>query len=352
MSPPLLSVRRLTKSYAGFRALHDVSLEVARGEFVALLGPSGCGKTTLLRCIAGFVTPEGGSLSIDGVDIASQPPHRRPVNTVFQNYALFPHLSVLDNVAYGPRRHGLGVAQARREARQALGLVGLEGLADRLPRQLSGGQQQRAALARAVVNRPKLLLLDEPLSALDLKLRKRMQLELKDLQHKLGIAFIFVTHDQDEALTMADRIAVMNSGRIEQEGTGEALYRAPATRFVADFIGESNLIDCDVEPYGRLRPRLGTLALAGSGFDREKRHVAVLRPEQLELVGDAAPPGLSTVACVVEDCIRTGSYTRLRARAGPDVLTMLHVGLETPRLQRGDAVTLGFRPEHLHVIAE
>jgi spermidine/putrescine transport system ATP-binding protein len=244
------------------------------------------------------------------------------------------------------------VAQARQEATQALSLVGLEGLADRLPRQLSGGQQQRAALARAVVNRPKLLLLDEPLSALDLKLRKRMQLELKELQHSLGIAFIFVTHDQDEALTMADRIVVMNSGRIEQVGSGETLYRAPATRFVADFIGEPNLIECDLQPDGSLRPRIGTLALEGSGFDRNKRHVAVLRPEQVELVGDGSPPGLSTAVCRVEDCIRTGSHIRLRARVGSDIMTMLRFGFEIPDFRRGDSVTLGFRLEHLHVIAE
>jgi spermidine/putrescine transport system ATP-binding protein len=352
MSRALLSIRHLRKSYGGSQALHDLSLDVAGGEFVALLGPSGCGKTTLLRCIGGFIAPDSGSLLIDGVDLVAQPAYRRPINTVFQNYALFPHLNVLDNVAYGPRRHGIALAQAREEARHSLSLVGLDGLADRLPRQLSGGQQQRAALARAVVNRPKLLLLDEPLSALDPKLRKRMQLELKELQHSLGIAFIFVTHDQEEALTMADRIAVMNNGRIEQVGSGETLYRAPATRFVADFIGESNLIECDRQPDGSLRPRVGTLALQGSAFDQNKRHVAVLRPEQVELVGDSTPPGLSTAVCCVEDCIRTGSHTWLRARVGNDILTMLRFGFETFPFQRGDNVTLGFRLEHLHVIAE
>jgi len=352
MSRPLLSIRRLAKSYDGVQILHDLSLDVAPGEFVALLGPSGCGKTTLLRCIGGFVAPDGGALEVDGVDITAEPPYRRPVNTVFQNYALFPHMTVCDNVAYGPRRRGVAAAQARQEALQALGLVGLEAMADRLPRQLSGGQQQRAALARAVVNRPKLLLLDEPLSALDLKLRKRMQIELKELQHSLGIAFIFVTHDQEEALAMADRIVVMNGGRIEQVGPGETLYRAPATRFVADFIGEANLIDCALQPDGSLLPRIGSLALPRAQRESGKRHVAVLRPEQIELVDERSPGGLSTVVGRVEDCIRTGSHTRLRARVGDDVLTVLRLGSEMPALRRGDSVTLGFRLEHLHVIAE
>jgi spermidine/putrescine transport system ATP-binding protein len=352
MPQPLLSIQRLAKSYDGVQILHDLSLDVAPGEFVALLGPSGCGKTTLLRCIGGFVAPDAGRLEVDGVDIAGEPPYRRPVNTVFQNYALFPHMNVLDNVAYGPRRRGVAAAQARQEAMQALGLVGLEAMADRLPRQLSGGQQQRAALARAVVNRPKLLLLDEPLSALDLKLRKRMQVELKELQHSLGIAFIFVTHDQEEALAMADKIVVMNGGRIEQVGPGETLYRAPATRFVADFIGEANLIECALQSDGSLRPRIGSLALPGGPREPNKRHVAVLRPEQIELVDERSPAGLSMVVGQVEDCIRTGSHTRLRARVGDDVLTMLRLGSEIPELRRGDSVRLGFRVEQLHVISE
>ena len=352
MSQPLLSIRRLAKSYDGVQILHDLSLDVAPGEFVALLGPSGCGKTTLLRCIGGFVAPDSGRLEVDGVDIVAEPPYRRPVNTVFQNYALFPHMTVLDNVAYGPRRRVIAVRQARQEALQALGLVGLEAMGDRLPRQLSGGQQQRAALARAVVNRPKLLLLDEPLSALDLKLRKRMQVELKELQHSLGIAFIFVTHDQDEALAMADKIVVMNAGRIEQVGTGETLYRTPATRFVADFIGEANLIACAVQADGSLRPRIGNLALPGGPRDANQRHLAVLRPEQIEVIDERSPSGLSLAVGEVEDCIRTGSHTRLRARVGDDVLNVLRLGSEMPLLRRGDSVTLGFRPEQLHVIAE
>ncbi len=352
MPQALLSVRQLAKSYDGLQVLHQVSLDVAAGEFVALLGPSGCGKTTLLRCIGGFEQPDGGSIEIEGVDIAGEPPYRRPVNTVFQSYALFPHMSVLDNVAYGPRRRGVAKAQAQQEALQALALVGLQAMADRAPHQLSGGQQQRAALARAVVNRPKLLLLDEPLSALDLKLRKRMQIELKELQHSLGIAFIFVTHDQEEALTMADRVVVMNAGRIEQMGTGEALYRAPATRFVADFIGETNLIDCTLQADGSLRPGIGSLALTGTDRDRAGHYVAVLRPEQIELIGERGGEGLSTFTAVVEDCVRIGSHIRLRVRVGNDMLTVLRFGAEMPDLRRGDSVALGFRPEHLHVIAE
>ncbi len=215
---PLLSIAGITKRFGSQEALKAVSLDIAEGEFVALLGPSGCGKTTLLRCIAGFLAPDEGSIAIGGEDVTRLPPYRRPLNTVFQNYALFPHMNVRENVAYGPRRHGASRAEAAARAAEALSLVGLDGFAERYPRQLSGGQQQRVALARAIVNRPRLLLLDEPLSALDLKLRKRMQLELKHLQERLGIAFVFVTHDQEEAMTVADRLVVMDAGRIEQVG--------------------------------------------------------------------------------------------------------------------------------------
>src|SRR5690606_20851581 len=209
----------------------------------ALLGPSGCGKTTLLRAIAGFLAPDAGSIAIDGRDVVALAPHRRPLNTVFQNYALFPHMTVLENVAYGPRRQGAPRAQAHERAREALAMVGLQDHGQRYPRQLSGGQQQRVALARAIVNRPRLLLLDEPLSALDLKLRKRMQLELKHLQERLAIAFIFVTHDQEEAMAMADRIVVMDSGRIEQAAPVDEIDRKRATRFAAESIGEANVLN-------------------------------------------------------------------------------------------------------------
>jgi spermidine/putrescine transport system ATP-binding protein len=240
----LIAIDRLTKQFGSAKALADISLSIRRGEFLSLLGPSGCGKTTLLRTIAGFVEPSSGDIRIDGVSISGVPPHRRPVNMVFQNYALFPHLTVAENVAFGPRRRRVPRAEALKLVGEALTMVGMEGFASRFPRTLSGGQQQRVALARAIVNHPQVLLLDEPLAALDLKLRKRMRIELKRLHEKLGITFVYVTHDQEEALAMSDRIAVMNQGEIVQLGTGEEIYRSPASRYVADFIGEANLINC------------------------------------------------------------------------------------------------------------
>jgi spermidine/putrescine transport system ATP-binding protein len=264
---PVIRTEALVKRYGDVAALDGITLSVRQGEFLALLGPSGCGKTTLLRVIAGFIEPTAGALYIGGESMAGMPPNRRPVNTVFQNYALFPHLTVADNIAFGPRRRGVPASEIERDVEAALRLVGMEEFGARLPSELSGGQQQRVALARAVINRPKVLLLDEPLGALDLKLRKRMQLELKHLQAQLGITFIFVTHDQEEALVMADRIAVMDRGRIMQLGTGEDIYHNPASRFVASFIGEANLI-----------PANG-IASAGK--------VLMIRPEDIAL---GAPP--------------------------------------------------------------
>ncbi len=232
----------LEKRFGDVTALNGISIAVRPGEFLALLGPSGCGKTTLLRTIGGFIEPTSGRILIGGRDMAGVPPNQRPVNTVFQNYALFPHLDVGDNIAFGPRRHGVAEDRISKDIGRVLGLVGLDGYQSRMPGELSGGQQQRVALARAIINEPQVLLLDEPLGALDLKLRKRMQLELKQLQEHLGITFIFVTHDQEEALVMADRIAVMDHGKIIQTGSGEEIYRNPNCRFVASFVGEANLI--------------------------------------------------------------------------------------------------------------
>src|SRR5690606_36851623 len=249
----LIRLDNVVKRYGDLTVMDRVSLSVYEGEFLALLGPSGCGKTSLLGTIAGFLVPDEGTLTIDGRSVLADPPNLRPVNTVFQNYALFPHLTVFENVAFGPRRHGLRKQEITASVNESLALVSMEQMADRYPSELSGGQQQRVALARAVVNRPKVLLLDEPMAALDLKLRKRMQIELKRLQERLGITFIIVTHDQEEALVMADRIAVMSNGVIEQVGTGEEIYASPNSRFVADFVGEANLIDCDVDGKGYLR---------------------------------------------------------------------------------------------------
>lgn len=244
----MLVASSLGRSFGGYVALDQVDLEVDEGEFVALLGPSGCGKTTLLKLIAGLIEPTTGALHIAGQDMVRISAHRRPVNTVFQNYALFLHLPVFDNVAFGPRRRRRPEVEIAADVHAALKLVGMESFVSRYPAQLSGGQQQRIALARAIINKPSVLLLDEPLAALDLQLRKHMQLELKALQRKLGMTFIFVTHDQDEALTMADKIVVMNRGRIEQIGSGEDIYNRPATRFVAGFIGEANFLDISDEP--------------------------------------------------------------------------------------------------------
>mgnify|MGYP000551252447 CR=1 FL=1 len=252
--PIEVELKNITKEFVArgnlVRAVDNISLQIADGEFFALLGPSGCGKTTTLRMIAGFEEPTAGEILIRGQAVQGVPPFHRPVNTVFQDYALFPHMNVLQNVTFGLEMEGVGSAEAKKRAMEALELVRLPHAADRKPRQLSGGQQQRIALARALVKRPAVLLLDEPLGALDLKLRKEMQMELKTMQRQLGITFIFVTHDQEEAMTMADRIAVMESGHVRQLGTPEEIYESPVTRFVADFIGETNfmmgkLISCE-----------------------------------------------------------------------------------------------------------
>jgi spermidine/putrescine transport system ATP-binding protein len=252
----------VTKSFGEFVAVDELTLEIYEGEFFSLLGPSGCGKTTTLRMIAGFEEPTRGEISVAGEPVQGVPPYRRPVNTVFQSYAIFPHLNVFDNVAFGLRRAGVKGDELKRRVAQACEMVQLSGFEKRRPSALSGGQQQRVALARALVNRPKVLLLDEPLGALDLKLRKEMQLELKNLQHEVGITFVYVTHDQEEALTMSDRIAVMNEGRVQQVADPATLYELPKNRFVANFIGQTNVFSGMVESANAekvtLRTRAGT----------------------------------------------------------------------------------------------
>ena len=286
-----VDIRDAVKSYGPVTALHGVSLAIADNEFFTLLGPSGCGKTTLLRLVAGFETITSGEIRLFGQDIARLEPNHRPVNTVFQTYALFPHLNVIDNVAFGLKMQGVDAPNRRARAGKMLEMVHLSQFADRMPAQLSGGQQQRVALARALAPAPKVLLLDEPLSALDLKLRQAMRVELKQLQEETGITFVFVTHDQEEALTMSDRIAVMSNGRVQQIGTAREIYEAPVNRFVADFIGETNLLQVDVESVSQ---GLATLTLPGghriicpSASTTTGKHHLSIRPERLTISPEA-----------------------------------------------------------------
>lgn len=283
-----VDIRQLTKRFGPVTALGDVSLSIADNEFFTLLGPSGCGKTTLLRTIAGFEAATTGEIHLYGEDIASLPPNKRPVNTVFQHYALFPHLSVLQNVMFGLQRLGKPASQARQRAQEMLDLVQLKDFADRLPTQLSGGQQQRVALARALAPNPKVLLLDEPLSALDLKLRQAVRLELQQIQQDTGITFIFVTHDQEEALTMSDRIAVLSEGTVQQVGTPKAIYEQPENRFVANFIGETNLLNVQTTTLENgdamcvLQSGRSIKCTAAHGAKVGDGHISI-RPEQLSL---------------------------------------------------------------------
>lgn len=342
-----VSVQGLGKAFGDVVALRDVSLEVEPGEFLTLLGPSGCGKTTLLRAIAGFDEPDSGRILISGRDVAGLPPYKRPANTVFQQYALFPHRSVAGNVAFGLEAQGMARSEIGPRVERALEMVRLPGYADRRIEQLSGGQKQRVALARAVVLEPEVLLLDEPMSALDLKLRKEMQVEVKNLQERLKTTFVFVTHDQDEALIMSDRIAVMNQGRIEQLGAPEALYERPRTRFVADFLAVRNILEATVEAVAagqaRLRSRGGIVFAAADdgGYAVGARVVVGVRPERISLDGTAA----NALSGTLDDEIYLGERTDWRVRLGEETLTVAEGAAGASRRKRGDAVTLRFPPE-------
>ena len=301
---PAVDIRGITKRFDDVVAVDAVDMQIADGEFFAMLGPSGCGKTTTLRMIAGLEFPTEGSLKIFGAEVGTLPPNKRPVNTVFQSYALFPHMNVLDNVAFGLRMSGVDRSTVRQRAAEMIGLVRLSGMENRRPSQMSGGQQQRVALARALVNEPKVLLLDEPLGALDLKLRQDMQLELKSLQRRLGISFVFVTHDQDEALTMSDRIAVMNNGRLLQVGSPEDIYERPVNRFVADFIGTTNLLDATVVDNDTVCLTNGTRVAATSSFPSGTAVAVCLRPERARLID---PDGEETTSRI-DGTIDTVTY--------------------------------------------
>ena len=343
-----LVLNRVSKYYGDFCAVDDLSLTVPDGSFFALLGPSGCGKTTTLRMIAGLEEPTQGTIQIGSTDITTEKPYRRNVNTVFQNYALFPHLSIFENVAFGLRRRG--IKDVKEEVEKALNLVELGHLAQRKPSQLSGGQQQRIAVARAIVNRPEVLLLDEPLGALDLKLRRQMQIELKRIQMEVGITFIHVTHDQEEAMTMADTIAVMNQGKIEQMGSATDLYESPKTAFVANFLGQCNLIK------GKVQSRAGgkavvtakshTFEVPLSRVSTESDSVLLgVRPEKLRLDDRGAN---SIKECVVIDRSFIGTSTQYLVRAPWDqeivVFEQNDEGLHDLRV--GDKVSIEWDAEH------
>jgi spermidine/putrescine transport system ATP-binding protein len=353
---------QVSKAFGDVYAVDHIDLEVVDGEFFSLLGPSGCGKTTTLRMIGGFEQPTSGRIELQGQDVTWLPPFKRQVNTVFQNYALFPHLSIYENVAFGLRRQKVKGPEIKSRVTDMLKLVELPGFEDRKPTQISGGQAQRVALARALINRPAVLLLDEPLGALDLKLRKQMQIELKRIQREVGITFIYVTHDQEEAMTMSDRIAVMNKGRYEQLGDPEALYERPTTRFVAGFLGVSNLLggECQgtADGLGIIQLADGTVvkAPADAVYGRTTVDVGV-RPEKIRLhkEGSDAPDGHNRLSGVVTDASYMGVSTSyvIETRGGARVMVYEQNIERTTKEElwrRGDQVDLTWIPDHTFVV--
>jgi spermidine/putrescine transport system ATP-binding protein len=346
----------LVKRYHDVVAVDGIDMHIPAGEFFTMLGPSGCGKTTTLRLIAGFERPTEGKILLDGNDMSRTPPHRRRVNTVFQSYALFPHKSVHDNVGFGLRYQRCTKAEAKRKVQEACAMVRLQGLEHRRPGQLSGGQQQRVALARALVLEPPVLLLDEPLGALDARLRLDLQVELKRIQEQLGVTFIYVTHDQDEALTMSDRVAVMRGGHIEQLGEPRELYEAPATAFVANFLGASNLVPVSVADTngGGARLGLGAFSLraetcaVSDGTDA----LAMIRPENVRLEAHGAE-GENRVPGMVEEVVYLGFHNEVRVRLATGTLVKVDVPTEDGSIEReqGDPVSVHMPAKHLRVLA-
>jgi spermidine/putrescine transport system ATP-binding protein len=362
---PSVRLEAVTKRFGEVTAVSDLTLDIPRGEFFTMLGPSGCGKTTTLRMVAGFEEPSEGRVLLDGEDVTGRPAFKRPTNTVFQSYALFPHLSVEKNVAFGLQRKKVDRTEVRRRVSEELERVGLSAEARRRPAQLSGGQQQRVALARALVNRPAVLLLDEPLGALDLKLRKQLQVELKRIQREVGITFVYVTHDQEEALTMSDRIAVMNRGVIEQVADPESVYERPATTFVAGFIGVSNLMPGEVVSANgaatELRLDAGPTVRTGDsgGAQVGERCHAVVRPEKLglERTSTPGPGGRASVEGQVESSLYLGTATQMVVRLGDGTHMTVLVPNADVEARRdlpgaGDAARLTWSDENIHIVRE
>ncbi len=361
-----LEIRNVTKRFGSLIAVDDVSFEIERGEFFSLLGPSGSGKTTILRMIGGLLTPDQGHVFLHGKDITFDPPEKRDVNIVFQNYALFPHLNVYENVAFGPRRRHWPDDKIRKEVTHLLEMVHLAGYEEKYPRQLSGGEKQRIALIRALITRPQLLLLDEPLGALDLKIRQSLQLELMDIQDETGITFIYVTHDQSEALTMADRIAVMDKGHILQIGDPKSIYEQPHNRFVAHFIGNTNLLEGKVASVAggdvRIRtPRLGEFqgrGLDGASVQTGQPVTMSVRPEKMHITRqEPERPGYNKIAGVVEDLIYVGVSTEFIVRVAPgQTLRIFAQNMSRDddlwQITWDDPVWVYWRPEHSLIITE
>ncbi|MEA2781864.1 MAG: spermidine/putrescine transport system ATP-binding protein [Rhodospirillaceae bacterium] len=349
----VVEIDRVEKHYGSVAALAGVSLTFAEGEFFGLLGPSGSGKTTLLRAIAGFIEPDRGEIRLDGRDIGRVPVHRREIGMVFQNYALFPHMSVFENIAFGLSVRGERGASVAKRVTAMLGLVRLSGMEKRSPRQLSGGQQQRVALARALVTRPKLLLLDEPLGALDKRLRQQMQIELKQIQREVGITTVFVTHDQEEALTLSDRIAIFNEGRVVQAGTPHEVYERPKTAFAANFLGDANFFEGRVEAQGRIDTEWGGLvsndALPAAG----EPVIIAVRPEKIALVPADAPldGNANRLQGQLAQAVYSGMSTTYKVTLGAREVTVFEQNRSDRSLAPGDSVRLEWSPAHSVVVA-
>ena len=356
MMANILELNDITKTFrGGVLAVDNISLDIREGEFLTMLGPSGCGKTTTLRMIGGFEYPDAGSILLDGRDITDDPPFHRPVNMMFQDFALFPHMSVADNIGYGLKIAGVSKSETKTKVDHMLGLIELPAMAGRLPSQLSNGQRQRVALARALIREPRILLLDEPMSALDAKLKETMQVELRHIHDRIGITFIMVTHDQNEAMIMSDRIMVMHAGRIEQVGSPTELYDYPATAYVAEFLGTSNMLTAIVSRDGSgAVARTGDIEIRlsdiGSGIADGATRTVFIRPEKIRLVSGAPPDGASTFDGKVMEMFFSGSAVRIDLDVGANRPLMVHHQLDTGLSEAGlpavgDTVTCAIRPE-------